>query len=62
MEYYAYIQVAAGKEVLHIINCYLPPNCAISYSEAWSAVLDQLDDLPATEPVILVGDLNAHLC
>ena len=61
MEHYAYVPVAAGREVLHIINCYLPPNCPISDSEAWAAVLDQLDDLPTMEPVILVGDLNAHL-
>ena len=61
MEYYAYVQVTAGREVLHISNCYLPPNCLISDSEAWAAVLHQLDDLLTTEPVILVGNLNAHL-
>ena len=61
MAYYAYIQVATRREVLHIINCHLPPNCPISDSEAWTAVLDQLDNLPTTEPVIMVGDFNAQL-
>ena len=61
MEYYAYIQVAAGREVLHIINCYLLPNSPMSDSEVLAVVLHQLDDLPTTEPVIMVGDFNAHL-
>ena len=61
MEYHVYVQIAAGNEVLHIINCYLPPICPCTDSEAWDAVLYQLDDLPTTEPVILVGNFNAHL-
>ena len=59
--YHVYILVAAGNDVLHVINCYLPPNCPCIDSEAWAAVLHQLDNLPTTEPVILVGNFNAHL-
>ena len=61
MEYHVYVLVAAGNDVLHVINCYLPPNCPCTDSEAWAAVLHKLDNLPTMEPVILVGDFNAHL-
>ena len=60
-EYRVYVLVAAGNDVLHVINCYPPPNCSCTDLEAWAAVLQQLDDLPTTESVILVGHFNAHM-
>ena len=61
MDYHVYMLVAAGDSVLHIINCCLPPSCPCTDSEAWATVLHKLDSQPTTEPVILVGDFNAHL-
>ena len=60
-DYHVYILVAAGNYVLHVINCCLPPSCPCTDSEAWATILHQLDNLPTTESVILVGDFNAHL-
>ena len=61
MEYHVYVLVAADNDMLHVINCYLPPNCPCTDSEAWAAVLHQLDNLLRKEPVILVGDFSAVL-
>ena len=56
-----YVLVAAGNDVLHVIYCYLLPNYPCTDSEAWAAVLHQQDNLLTVEPVILVGNFNAHL-
>ena len=55
-DYHMYVLVAAGNNVLHVINSYLPSSCLCADSEAWAAVLHQLDSLPIMEPVILVGN------
>lgn len=60
-DYHVHMQVAAGNNVLHVLNCYLPPSYPCTDSEAWATVLHQLDSLSITEPIILVGDFNAHL-
>ena len=59
--YHVYVLIVAGNNVLHVINCYLQPSCPCTYSEAWAIVLHKLDSLPTMEPIILVGDFNAHL-
>ena len=60
-DFFVHVQVAVGHNVVHILNCYLPPSCSCTDSEAWATILTHLDSIPTTEPVILVDDLNAHL-
>ena len=49
---------------LHIVNLYLPPmhSPAIeSEADMWGDVVGLLGSLPSSDPVVVVGDLNAHL-
>ena len=51
LDFFVHVQVAAGCNVVHILNCYLPPSCSCTDSEAWAAILTHLDSIPTTEPV-----------
>ena len=46
--------------VLHIVNVYLPPNLP-NYTSTWLEVMALLDRLPASDPLLLLGDFNAHI-
>ena len=60
-DFYVHVQVAIGYNMVHILNCYLPPSCHCTDSDAWATILTHLDSIPTTEPVILVGNFNAQL-
>ena len=40
---------------------YIPPTPHLPVPSAWQYVLDVLDSIPPGEPLLLLGDLNAHL-
>lgn len=45
-----------------MVNVYLPPGLSTAAEQtAWEQVLDHLDSLCATDPIVLVGDLNMHM-
>ena len=46
--------------MLHIINVYLPLNLP-NYTSTWLEVMALLDRLPASDPLPLLGDFNAHI-
>ena len=50
-----------GGQALHQINMYIPPTPHQPVRDAWQHVLDVLDTIPPSEPLLLLGDLNAHL-
>ena len=60
-DFYVHVQVAVDRNTVHILNCYMPLSCHCMDSEAWATILTHLDSLSTTEPVVLVGNLNAHL-
>ena len=60
-DFFVHVQVAVSCNVVHILNCCLPPSCSCTDSEAWATILTHLDSIPTTEPVILVGNFNTHL-
>ena len=51
---------AEGGQVLHLINMYIPPTPHLPVRDAWQHVLDVLDSISPNEPLLLLGDLNAH--
>ena len=56
-----HVQLLVGRQaVLHIVNVYLPPNLP-NYTSAWLEVMALLDRLPASDPLLLLGDFNAHI-
>ena len=56
-----HVQLLVGRPaVLHIVNVYLPPNLP-NYTSAWLEVMALLDWLPASDPLLLLGDFNAHI-
>ena len=50
---------------LHLINIYLPPGyCDFSSAqqrEFWQDLTSLLTSLPSLEPLLMVGNFNAHL-
>ena len=60
-EYYVHVQLAVSTGVLHVINVYIPPRCNKPDHLVWGYLLQLLDSIPVNEPVVLVGDFNAHL-
>ena len=60
-EHFVHVQLLTGYgTTLHVINTYLPPRLR-DVSQAWHSVLRVLDAIPAEDPAILVGDLNARI-
>ena len=58
---YIHTAIAAeGGQVLHLINTYIPPTPHLPVHDAWQHVLDVLDSISPGEPLLLLGDLNAH--
>ena len=56
-----HVQLLVGRQaVLHIVNVYLPPNLP-NYTSAWLQVMVLLDRLPASDPLLLLGDFNVHI-
>ena len=56
-----HVQLLVGRQaVLHIVNVYLPPNLP-NYTSTWLEVMALLDRLPASDPLLLLGDFNAHI-
>ena len=51
---------AEGGQVLHLINMYIPPTPHLPEHDAWQHVLDVLDSILPSEPLLLLVDLNAH--
>ena len=55
-----HVQLLVGRQVvLHIVNVYLPPNLP-NYTSIWLEVMALLDQLPASDPLLLLGDFKAH--
>ena len=60
-EYFVHVRLLVGRQaVLHIVNVYLPPNLP-NYTSAWLEVMALLDRLPASDPLLLLGDFNAQI-
>ena len=60
-ELYIHTVIATeGGQALHLINRYIPPTPHLPVRDAWQLVLDVLDTIPPNEPLLLLGDLNAH--
>ena len=56
-----HIQLLVSRQaVLHIVNIYLPTNLP-NYTSAWLEVMALLDRLPASDPLLLLSDFNAHI-
>ena len=56
-----HVQLLVGRQaVLHIVNVYLPPNLP-NYTSTCLEVMALLDWLPASDPLLLLGDFNAHI-
>ena len=55
------VQLLVGRRaVLYIVNVYLPPNLP-NYTSTWLEVMVLLDRLPESDPLLLLGDFNAHI-
>ena len=60
-EHFVHVQLLVGRQaVLHIVNVYLPPTLP-NYTSTWLEVMALLDRLPASDPLLLLGDFNAHI-
>ena len=60
-EFHIHTAIATeGGQVLHLINTYIPPSPHLPVRDAWQHVLDTLDSISPSEPLHLLGDLNAH--
>ena len=56
-----HVQLLVSRQaVLHIVKVYLPPNLP-NYTSTWLEVMALLDRLPASDPLLLLGDFNAHI-
>ena len=56
-----HVQLLVSRQaVLHIVKVYLPPNLP-NYTSAWLEVMALLDQLPASDPLLLLDDFNAHI-
>ena len=61
MELYIHTSIATeGGQALQLINMYIPPTPHLPVHDAWQHVLDVLDSIPPSEPLLLLGDLNTH--
>ena len=61
-EHFVHVQILVGGagRLLHVVNLYLPPKLP-NFDTAWALVLQELDAIPPTDPVLLVGDFNARM-
>ena len=60
-DYFVHVQLLVGScSMLHVLNVYLPPHLP-HVADAWQSILDAVDSLPHTDPLVLVGDLNTHI-
>ena len=50
-----------GGQALHLINTYILPTPHQPVRDAWQHVFDVLNTILPSEPLLLLGDLNAHL-
>ena len=56
-----HVQLLVSRQAVpHIVNVYLPPNLP-NYTSTWLEVMALLDRLPASDPLLLLGDFNAHI-
>ena len=59
--YFVHVQLLVGTcSILHMLNVYLPPHLP-HMVDAWQLILDAVDSLPCTNPLMLLGDLKAHI-
>ena len=62
MELYIHTVITAeGGQVLHLINTYIPPTLHLPMRDAWQHVLDVLDSILSSEPLLLLRNLDAHI-
>ena len=56
-----HVQLLVGRQsVLHIVNICLLPNLP-NYSSTWLEGMVLLDRLPASDPLMLLGNFNVHI-
>ena len=57
-----YTALALSADIIaHVFNVYMPPSGSPPAHVLWGRVLALVDGLPPEEPLILLGDLNAHI-
>ena len=60
-ELYIHTAIATeGGQAFHLIKSYIPPTPHLPVHDAWQHMLDVLDSILLNEPLLLLGDLNAH--